>query len=473
MSKRKGRRNPVIPGAGILRRSAPAVNRAFRLSDSHYAGLLTSTQVVVSSARHEPHDDLTAGRARRCPRPSLHPDGRAGAGPRRLTPRSVRAEVARRRHDGHRQRAGRPDVDGALPRLREPLRHRGARRDDVDVDAEQGQARRDSLAHRRVREGAAEPRAARGRLPCCRRAPQGRRVGTGRIRDGGGRNRQALGGRGAHHERRRTKRSTPALGARLGRVEHAGAGAPHAARGAHPRSALAHRLEASRLRDLRSGRCGTVDSKGVPVASLHRDAVDARRRSVLPRDVDRHQWRPLLQERAGRRLHDVQRRVGEREHSQQGAAREALSDAVLHPRGRHAVVSRPDRQRARELHQPHLRRLVGPIRMAAVLRRDAADVDAGRRLVSRAGQLEGYGDRERRTAIHVRSGDDLAMAPGFPARLRGADGLDDQGRARGESQSRSRGERPGGKSADRDRCRRRHAGDARRLWAPAIPTGTR
>ena len=69
------------------------------------------------------------------------------------------------------------------------------------------------------------------------------------------------------------------------------------------------------------------------------------------------------------------------------------------------------------------------------LRRDATVLDAGRRLVSRAGQLARYRGRRRRQDLHVRSGDDLALARGVPARLRGAHGLDDQDGARGEPQS--------------------------------------
>ena len=56
---------------------------------------------------------------------------------------------------------------------------------------------------------------------------------------------------------------------------------------------------------------------------------------------------------------------------------------VLHPRGRHAVVPGADRQRPRERHEPGLRRLGRPLRLAPALRRDAAVLDAGRRLVSR------------------------------------------------------------------------------------------
>ena len=69
-------------------------------------------------------------------------------------------------------------------------------------------------------------------------------------------------------------------------------------------------LEAARLCDLRSGRCRPVDSQRVPLAPLHRDAVAARRRAVLPRDLDRHQRRSVLQERARRRLHARSKRRG-------------------------------------------------------------------------------------------------------------------------------------------------------------------
>ena len=75
-----------------------------------------------------------------------------------------------------------------------------------------------------------------------------------------------------------------------------------------------------------------------PGAALHRPAVDARRRPVCLRDMDRHQRRPLLQERAGRRLHDVHRRVGQRQHPQQGTARQAVS-------GPHAASTRATRRR--------------------------------------------------------------------------------------------------------------------------------
>ena len=59
------------------------------------------------------------------------------------------------------------------------------------------------------------------------------------------------------------------------------------------------------------------------------------------------------------------------QHPQQGAARQALPDAVLHSRGRYAGVSRPHRQRPGELHEPVVWRLGRPLRLAHVLRRDA------------------------------------------------------------------------------------------------------
>ena len=72
-----------------------------------------------------------------------------------------------------------------------------------------------------------------------------------------------------------------------------------------PEQAERVRREAPRLFDFRSGRRGSVDSERVPVAALHRHPVHAGRRSVCLRDVDRHQRRSVLQERAGRRFHDV------------------------------------------------------------------------------------------------------------------------------------------------------------------------
>ena len=211
------------------------------------------------------------------------------------------------------------------------------------------------------------------------------------------------------------------------------------------------RLEAARLRDLRPGRRRPVDPPRVPGPALRRDAVHAERRGVLLRDLDGHQRRPFLPQRAGGGLHDVHRRVGERERPEQGAARGALSLPVLHPRGGHAVVPGPRRQRARERHEPGLRRVGRAVRVAPALRRDAPLLDPGGRLVPGERQLARHGDRCRREVVHVRPGHDLAVADGVPERLRRAHGLDDQDRRRGEPQPAGRGERPAGDGASRPR----------------------
>ena len=130
-----------------------------------------------------------------------------------------------------------------------------------------------------------------------------------------------------------------ALGPRVGRNEHARPGARRRALDADAGAGRRDRLEAARLRDLGPGRRGAVAAPRVPGPALRRDAVHPGRRGVLPRDVDRHQRRPLLPQRARRRLHDLQRRVGERERPREGPAREALPVPLLHPRGRHAVAS--------------------------------------------------------------------------------------------------------------------------------------
>ena len=83
----------------------------------------------------------------------------------------------------------------------------------------------------------------------------------------------------------------------------------------------------------RPGRRRALDPPGVPDPALHRHPVDATTATVLPRHVDRHQRRPVLPQRRWRRLHHYSRRVGQRPHPKQGAARRALPPPVLHPRG--------------------------------------------------------------------------------------------------------------------------------------------
>ena len=134
---------------------------------------------------------LDVCRARRR-RPSVASRRAATVGARsaRRSGRSLRRQAARDRDDRHRQRARRSDVDGAVPRLLEPARRRGADRDDVDVDEEQGAARRHPHADRRLRAGAAEPAAAPARVSVGAVVARGRRLWPAGLRHGGGGTRQ-------------------------------------------------------------------------------------------------------------------------------------------------------------------------------------------------------------------------------------------------------------------------------------------
>ena len=206
-----------------------------------------------------------------------------------------------------------------------------------------------------------------------------------------------------------------------------------------------------------------MDAARVPDAALHRGAVDARRRPVCAGDMDRHQRRSLLPQRRWRRFHDVHARVGRGQHSQQGTARGALHPAVLHSRRRHAVVPRPDQQRPRELHDADLRRLGRTVCLAAVLRRDAAVVDAGRRLVSRPRQLARHGPRystaSRAPPIRPRSGAGGTRSSTTSPRAW-------TGRSRASPHANHNpvaiGERPGDGGAGRDRHDRRRRRRPRR-----------
>ena len=127
---------------------------------------------------------------------------------------------------------------------------------------------------------------------------------------------------------RRTRRtSRPLWITRVGRSEHAGAGAAARARATRT-PAAARRASSPSFASTRSP-IRTMRVRGFG-GSFRRCTTSRcpRRRTAISTtygDVDRHQRRSLLQERAGRRLHDVHRRVGEREHPQQGSARQALS----------------------------------------------------------------------------------------------------------------------------------------------------
>ena len=152
-------------------------------------------------------------------------------------------------------------------------------------------------------------------------------------------------------------------------------------------------------------------------------AVDAGRRAVLLRDVDRHQRRSVLSQRAGRRLHDVHRRVGEREHPRKGPLGKLYPNpCCIHEGDTPSFLGLIDNGLASAM-SPTFGGWGGRYVWRQPSGEPRADLDAGRRLVSGQRQLARHRGRRRRQAVHVRPGDDLAMADGVPARLRGAHGL--------------------------------------------------
>ena len=296
----------------------------------------------------------------------------------------LRRPAAHRRDDRHRQRARRPDVARPVPALLEPVRRRRTRRHHVDLDEGAGPARRHPVGARRLRAGAAEPAEARSRLSR-RRRHCGRwwlpgQPGYGMAAVGAG---KTTPGAELILRAAEQRRPAAAVGARLGRHEHAGAGA----RRPPARRARRTQLEAI-VSKLRVYAISDQDDAG---PWLRRE-FPSLRYIVTPSTQDGEEyyfatWTGIsgdrfYQQRARRRLHDLHRRVGQREHPEQGAAREALSLSLLHPRGRHAVVPRPHRQRPRQRHEPGLRRLGRTLRVApAVAARRAR---SGRRAATRS-----------------------------------------------------------------------------------------
>ncbi len=191
-------------------------------------------------------------------------------------------------------------------------------------------------------------------------------------------------------------------------------------------------------------------------------------------DVDRDQRRPLLQERARRRLHDVHRRVGEREHPRQGAARQALSVSLLHPRGRHAVVPRA---RSTTAWRARSSPTYGGWGGRYVWRQPYGE---SRPIWTQGGDSYPGRDNSRDTVVGVDgktyTSDQATIwrwRDGVPARLRRAHGLDDQERGGRESQSGRRRERP---APARRRSRSTRASERPSCSMPpgrAIPTATR
>ena len=140
---------------------------------------------------------------------------------------------------------------------------------------------------------------------------------------------------------------------RLGRREHARAGALRRAGHALAGGGRQVRGQAARLLDLRPGRRGPVDPARVPGALVRRQALNPGRRRVLHRHLDRDQRRQLLPQRRGRGLHDGHQRVARRRTSAaKGRSARGYPQSALHHGGRHAVVPRADRQRARLVASP-------------------------------------------------------------------------------------------------------------------------
>ncbi len=204
-------------------------------------------------------------------------------------------QAARRRHDRHRQRARRPDVAWCGSCVYS---------NDYDIEGlvaststwMRNKVRPDviRLGDRRLRAGAAEPAAPSARVSAAptRCGGRGRRAAV--VRHGGRRRRQATRRRRPDHSRRRRADRAAAVGARLGRGQHARAGAAAGPRDAHAGRARGARREAARLRDLRSGRRGTVDSARVSVAALHDMPSTPDGDQYVLRDLDGHQRRPVL-----------------------------------------------------------------------------------------------------------------------------------------------------------------------------------
>ena len=144
-----------------------------------------------------------------------------------------------------------------------------------------------------------------------------------------------------------------------------------------------------------------MDPARVSGAAFHRHPVDDRRGTVLPRDLDRHQRRPVLSERAWRRFHDVHRRVGQRATSERKG-----------PLGKHypfpCCIHEGDTPSFLGLINNGLASFMSPTYggwggryvWRSLFRRDAPVVDAGWRFVPGPRQLARYGRRHRRPAAH-------------------------------------------------------------------------
>ena len=136
------------------------------------------------------------------------------------------------------------------------------------------------------------------------------------------------------------------------------------------------------------------------------------RRGVRLRDVDRHQRRSVLQQRRRRGLHDRHATSGSNaQHPQQGAARRASTriPCCIHEGDTPAFLGLIDNGLASAM-SPAYGGWGGRYVWRQPHGETAAVLDAGRRLVPRPRQLARHRRRRRRPELHVRPGDDLAVA---------------------------------------------------------------
>ena len=306
--------------------------------------------------------------------------------------------------------------------------------DHLDLDAQPVAAGRHPLRARRLRASAAEPASARSRFPTAAAAARARRrraAGYGMAAVGAG---QDVARRRADRPGGGQGRPAAALGPRLGRRQHAGAGACTCAttRPAAELEQFVAKLRVYAISD--QDDAGPWIRREFPAlpTSPRRPPPTASSTTSRPGPASAATGSIATPPAPTSRRSPTS---GSTTHIRSKGRSASSTRSLLHPRGRHAVVPRPDRQRPRQLHEPDL------------TADGAAATCGGSSTASRARS-------GRRAATRTRAGTARATpssAPtasrytsdqatiwrwrsGVPARLRRAHGLDDQGRRPGEPQ---------------------------------------
>ena len=372
----------------------------------------------------------------------------------------LRGAAAHHRHDRHRQRARRPDVARPVPRLLESVRRGRTRRHHIDVAEDGAPARRHPVRPRRLRAGAAEPVEACPGLSGRRGPEEAGRDGPAGLRHGGGWRRQGDAGGRTHSSRGRPFRHAAVVGARLGRHEHAGAGAREC-----PRDSPAGRAARPSCRRCGSTRSAirTTPGRGCGGSSPSCVTWCRRRRRTAKRATSRRGPASAATVSTRMRPAPISRPSPTSGSTPMSEAKGPLGKLYPYP----CCIHEGDTPSFLGLIDNGLASAMSPAYGGwggrYVWRQPRAEpravLDAGRRFFRRAGQLSRHGGRLRRRVLHVRPGHDLAMAEGVPARLRRAHGLDGQGARRRQPQPARRRERPAG---DRPSRARRAGGPAAR-----------